>query len=416
MKSVADRRNYAWSMVAMLWVVALLNYLDRLLISSMHDPIKASIPMTEAQFGLLTSAFLWVYGVLSPLGGYVADQFGRKWVIVFSLFVWSALTLWTGYVTSFNEMIIVRALMGISEACYIPAALALITDYHKNKTRSLAIGIHMSGLYAGMALGGIGGYIAEWFGWRYGFHLFGAMGILYAFVLLYFVKDAPTVPETEQKSVRLNSAGEKVNISDSLKKLFGTYSFYILLLYNSVIGMAFWLIYTWLPTFLRENFNLKLGQAGVSATGYIQIASFLGVIVGGFLADRWSKSNNRARIVLPVVGFTIGAPFLFLLATTQVFLLAILGMIIFGLARGFHDSNLMPILCQVIDHRYRATGYGFLNLFSTLVGGISIYWGGILKDNHVNLALIFQISAATLLFSSWLLLLVKIRSNGSVDS
>ena len=172
--------QYAWVVVGLLWVVALLNYLDRLMITTMRDPIKQSISMTEAQFGLLTAVFLWVYGALSPLGGYLADRFSRRIVIMVSLFVWSAVTWWTGHVETFNQLLAARALMGVSEACYIPAALALIADYHRGSTRSLATGLHMSGVYAGAALGGVGGYIAEGFGWRFGFNLFGLIGVAYA--------------------------------------------------------------------------------------------------------------------------------------------------------------------------------------------------------------------------------------------
>ena len=153
--------HYAWIGVGLLWVVALLNYLDRLMITTMRDPIKQSIAMNEAQFGLLTAVFLWVYGALSPLGGYLADRFSRRIVIMVSLFVWSAVTWWTGHVKTFEQLLTARALMGVSEACYIPAALALIADYHRGSTRSLATGLHMSGVYAGAALGGVGGYIAE---------------------------------------------------------------------------------------------------------------------------------------------------------------------------------------------------------------------------------------------------------------
>ena len=405
--------RYAWMLVAMLWVVAMLNYLDRLLITSMRDPIKDSIAMTDAQFGLLTSVFLWVYGIVSPLGGYVADQYSRKKVIVFSLFVWSGVTLWTGYVTSFGEMLAARAVMGISEACYIPAALALITDYHRGPTRSLATGLHVSGLYAGMALGGVGGYIAELWGWRYGFQTFGLVGIVYAFVLMIFIRNPKPgeIADSEPDESPGNPAEvlEQVNFIDSLKKLFGTFSFFILLVYNGVIGMAFWLIYGWLPTYLKEHFNLNLGEAGISATSYIQVACFIGVVVGGILADRWSRTNNRGRLYMPIIGFTLGAPFLFLMSSTAVFGVAILGMVVFGLSRGFHDANLMPVLCQVIDKRYRATGYGFLNFFSTIIGGLTIYIGGVLKDQNVSLSVIFQISAVTLLLSAWLLSAVKIK-------
>jgi predicted MFS family arabinose efflux permease len=177
-KSNSVTSSYPWLLVAMLWVVAFLNYIDRILITSMRDPLVAEFSLTDAQFGLLTSAFLWSYGILSPLGGFLADKYSRRKVIVFSVLIWSAVTLWTGLTTTFSEMLVARILMGISEACYIPAALALITDYHRTRTRSLATGLHMSGLYAGLALGGIGGYIAEWWGWRSGFQFFGAFGIL----------------------------------------------------------------------------------------------------------------------------------------------------------------------------------------------------------------------------------------------
>ena len=402
--------RYAWIVVGLLWVVAMLNYLDRLLIASMHDPIKESIAMTEAQFGLLTSVFLWVYGFLSPFGGYVADKWSRKWVIVFSVLVWSVVTFWTGTVSSFTEMLIARAIMGISEACYIPAALALITDYHKGKTRSLATGLHISGLYAGMALGGVGGFIAQYWGWRYGFHVFGAFGIFYALILMYTLKDAPAdliVSDTINTAEKQVDNHQDVTFLESIKNLFSLRSFWILIFYNCILGMSFWLINAWLPTFLKEHFNLKLGEAGISATGYIQVASFVGVLVGGILADRWARTNKRGRILIPVIGFTFGGPFLFLMASTNVFLFAIAGMVIFGLSRGFHDSNLMPILCQVVDKRFRATGYGFLNFLSTIVGGIMIYIGGVLKDANISLSLVFQISAVGILIASWTLLMVK---------
>ena len=413
-KNKFNIKHYAWVVVGLLWVVALLNYLDRLLIASMRDPIKESITMTDAQFGLLTSVFLWVYGILSPFGGYFADKYSRKKVIVLSLLVWSGVTLWTGFVSSFPEMLIARGIMGISEACYIPAAVALITEYHKGKTRSLATGLHISGLYAGMALGGVGGYIADIWGWRYGFHLFGGIGLIYAAIMFFILKDFPKDgAETEDVVINENKIihENKISVIDSLKNLFGTGSYWILLFYNGAIGMSFWVIYSWLPTYLKDHFNLKLGEAGVSATSFIQVASFIGVIIGGIIADRWSRKNIRGRLFVPVIGFSIGAPFLFIMASTSIFGLAIFGMIIFGLARGFHDSNLMPIMCQVIDKRYRATGYGFLNFFSTIIGGIMVYVGGALKDANVSLSVTFQFSAIILLISSWSLLAVKPKTD-----
>ena len=409
------RISYPWILVGMLWVVALLNYLDRILITSMRDPIVADFALTDAQFGLLTSVFLWSYGILSPFGGFFADKYSRKKVIVFSVLIWSAVTLWTGFVSSFEEMLAARVLMGISEACYIPAALALITDYHKGKTRSLATGLHMSGLYTGLALGGVGGFIAELWGWRYGFQVFGLFGILYSFVLLYLLRDFSGAEEknTPQEAPE---AAEQLSLSNSFKVLFSERSFYILLFYFSILGMVNWLVYGWLPTFFKDHFNLALGEAGISATSYIQVGSFIGVIIGGILADRWSRKNEKGRLYMVVVGFMLGAPFLFLMASTDVFAIAIVAMLIFGLARGFNDSNLMPILRQLVDTRYIATGYGFLNFLSTIIGGLMVYVGGALKDAKVDLSIVYQVAAVAMFLATLSLLAIRIKKSVSTPA
>ena len=403
---------YPWMVVGILWIVSLLNYLDRLLIASMREPIKESIPMSDAQFGLLTTLFLLVYGFLSPFGGYFADRYSRKMVIVISLFVWSGVTLWTGFVTTFPEMLTARAIMGISEACYIPAAVAMIIDYHKGPTRSLASGILMSGLYAGMALGGAGGYIAEIWGWRFGFHLFGIIGLVYAGLLFFILKDAPKEPTgtgllQDKKAEKRDDP--KIPISELLRSLFASFSYRIILIYGSLLGMTFWVIYAWLPTYFKDGFNLSLGAAGISATAFIQAASFIGVIAGGIIADRWSGKNVKGRVYIMAIGFIVGGPFLFLMSSTLVFGIAIASIIIFGLAKGFHDANFMPVIAQVVDQRYRATGYGIMSFFSVIAGGIMIYIGGVLKDAGISLSLVFQISAVGVLLSGLILLLIRPR-------
>lgn len=400
--------SFPWIIVAVLWVVAFLNYLDRILITSMRDPIVNEFGLTDAQFGLLTSVFLWSYGFLSPLGGYLADRYSRKKVIVFSVFIWSAVTLWTGFTASFAEMIVARIFMGISEACYIPAALALITDYHKGRTRSLATGLHMSGLYAGLALGGIGGYIADLWGWRYGFQIFGAFGVLYSFLLLYVLKDYKNTPEEDEVN-EAQGIEPGLSLSQTFKMLFSKTAYIILLIYFCVLGMVNWLVNGWLPTFLKEHFNLNLGEAGMSATGYIQIGSFIGVVLGGIWADRWARSNVKGRVYVVIIGFSIGAPVLFLMSATSVFGIAILAMMVFGLARGFNDANLMPIMRQIVDGRYAATAYGFLNFLSTIVGGIMVYVGGALKDADIGLAIVYQVCAVIMILATFTLFALKLK-------
>jgi MFS family permease len=398
----------AWFVVGLLWFVALLNYLDRMMITTMRDPIKESIAMTDAQFGLLTAVFLWIYGALSPLGGYLADRFSRRWVILWSLGVWSAVTWLTGQVRNFEELLVARAVMGISEACYIPAALALITDYHRGRTRSLAAGLHMSGIYAGAALGGLGGFLAEDYGWRASFAIFGAIGIGYAVVVGLFLKDAP-----EEGSKHPAVPVAVPSLAAAGPALFGVRAFWILLCLNVFYGMTNWGISAWLPTYLLEHFHLGLGAAGMSATGYIQLASLIGVLAGGGLADRWSRTSSRARALVPALSFCFAGPFLYLSAVTEMLPVAIFGLCIYGLSRGAFDANHMPVLRQIIDQRFSATGYGFLNFMSCAAGGVMIYLGGQLKDAQVDLSNVFQLAAAGLLTVGLLLLALKPRAQNT---
>lgn len=408
---VSALKNYAWMVVGLLWFVALLNYLDRLMITTMRDPIKASIPMSDAQFGLLTSVFLWVYAVVSPLGGYLADRFSRRGTILGSLAVWSAMTWLTAHVHTFGQLLAVRALMGISEACYVPAALALIADYHRGSTRSLATGVHMSGIYAGAALGGVGGWLAQHVSWRFGFSLFGAIGVGYAVLLFFTLRNAPRCEgEAEGNGHRAAAAGDSgLTVAAALRALFSQTAFLVLLGLNALVGVANWGINGWLPTYLKEHFHLGLGAAGLSATVYIQLASLAGVLIGGAWADRWSRVNPRGRALVPALGYLAAGPFLFLTATTPLLPLAIIGMVMFGLGRGFFDANHMPILRSVVDQRYSATGYGVLNFISCLAGGVMVYVGGWLMDKQVDLNKVFQLSAFGLVVVGVMLLFVKRR-------
>jgi sugar phosphate permease len=269
----------------------------------------------------------------------------------------------------------------------------------------------MSGLYAGQALGGVGGYISVIWGWRYGFQLIGLFGVIYGLVLIYFLRDNKRSELTDVAEVENNPKVEekRLGLFQTIRMLVSEKSFLVLLFYFCVLGIVNWMIYGWLPTFLKEHFTLDIGKAGLSATGYVQIGSFVGVLLGGILADRWYRSNKRSRIYLIIIGFSLGAPFLFLMASTTIFWIAIVAMMVYGLARGVNDSNLMPVLCQVVDGKYIATGYGFLNFLSTIIGGVMVYISGRLMDAHISLSIIYQGSAVLMIVAAWSLLRVKVK-------
>src|SRR2546423_8137743 len=236
---------YAWAVVLMLFPVALLNYLDRMMIATMRPSILADITTiaNDERFGFLMAVFMWVYAALSPIGGFLADRFNRRWTVIMSLFVWSVMTWLTGYAQTFTQMALARGVMGVSEAFYMPAALALVADFHPGPTRSRAIGIHMSGVYAGQALGGLGGKIADTSSWRNAFWWFGAAGACYAILLLFALRDCPKPAPTA------TTPEEKVKVGKTLRVLLTTGAFLILVAYFTLQGMPGWAVKNWLPTF-----------------------------------------------------------------------------------------------------------------------------------------------------------------------
>ena len=396
--------GYAWIVVALLWPVAMLNYLDRQMVSSIRASIRADIPSiaNDQDFGTLMAVFMWVYAFLSPVGGFIADKFNRRWMVIGSLFVWSAVTWATGHAQTYSQMLTFRALMGISEAFYIPAALALIADFHTGGTRAKAIGIHQSGIYVGLALGGVGGYIAQTSSWRNCFTWFGAAGVVYAIVLILALRDAPSSNEE-------NHTKKPVKIGETFRALWSQPAFWILVIYFTLPAIAGWVTKNWLPTYLADTFNLKEGPAGLSATGYIQIASFVGVLLGGVVADWWMRRTNRGRVFTSAFGVLLLVPALLGLGYAWSLGAAIAFMILFGIGWGFFDCNNMPILCQIARPEHRATGYGFMNLVSISVGAGATVVLGWMRDHQVNFSVAFAVSAAVALLSVGLVLLVKPR-------
>ena len=365
-----ENKIYPWVVVGLLWFVALLNYLDRQMLSTMKPSMMVDIAeLAKAEnFGRLMAVFLWIYAFMSPISGIIADRLNRKWMIVGSLFVWSGVTLVMGYATTFGQLYVLRAIMGVSEAFYIPAGLSLIVDYHQGKTRSLAVGIHTTGIYLGQAFGGFGAAIASNFSWQWTFHFFGMIGVAYGVVLMLFLKEkkAYTIDHTQKTSIR-----KEFSLAfKGLGILFGNIVFWVLLFYFSAPSFPGWAVKNWLPTLFADTLHLDMSQAGPIATITTALSSFVGVLLGGLISDRWVQKNLNGRIYTGVVGLAFTIPALFLLGYGSGFEFILLGAMLFGLGFGIFDVNNMPILCQFVSPRYRATGYGLMNLVGISAGAV----------------------------------------------
>jgi MFS transporter, ACS family, D-galactonate transporter len=369
---MSNSKQYLWVVVALLWVVALLNYLDRQMLSTMRSSMQLDISELEsaARFGYLMAIFLWIYGLVSPVSGIIADRFNRKWIIVWSLLVWSAVTFAMGFATTFDQLFWLRAVMGVSEALYIPAGLSLIADYHSSKTRSLAVGVHMTGLYMGQALGGFGATIASGFSWQSTFQLFGIIGITYSVILMFVLK------EKDNRETTQEIHNEKAPIFKGLSLLFSNISFWIILLYFAAPSLPGWAVKNWLPTLFSDTLNIGMALAGPISTITIAASSFMGVIAGGILSDQWVQKNIRGRIYTSAIGLSLTIPSLILIGTGHSLFNIIGAAFCFGLGYGMFDANNMPILCQVVPAQQRATAYGLMNMTGVFFGAFITDWLG----------------------------------------
>lgn len=360
---------YPWIVVGLLWVVALLNYMDRQMLSTMRESMQIDIAELESavNFGRLMAIFLWIYGLVSPFAGAVADRVSRKWLIIGSLGVWSAVTLLMGYCTTYNQVFWLRALMGVSEALYIPAGLSLIADYHAGKSRSFAVGIHMTGLYLGQAVGGFGATLAEAFSWQQTFHWFGIIGVAYAVILIFCLhekRQAEPVQET------VSAPSGNIPVLKGFGMIFTNVAFWIILFFFASTSLPGWATKNWLPTLFAESLNVPMSQAGPISTITIAVSSFIGIMIGGPLSDRWVKKNIRGRVYTSAIGLALMIPALLLLGLGHGMAAAVSAGLFFGVGYGMFDTNNMPILCQFVPSRLRATAYGIMNMTGVVAGAV----------------------------------------------
>lgn len=371
--------SYKWLLIGMLWFVCFFNYADRQAIFSVFPLLKDQMHLSNVQLGIIGGAFTWMYAVFGPFAGSLCDRLPRKTLILGALIFWSLITAATSICRDYSQLIAVRVFSGLGEAFYFPAAMSIISDYHGANTRSRAMSWHQSGVYAGTIAGGsLSGFFGQYYSWQSSFVFFGAAGILLATILWGLLKEpARGMSEVAyaEKNAQTESTAPETQRQGGL--LYGLIEVLqnpmALLLIAVFIGANFVAVVflTWMPTFLYNKFHMSLSMAGLNATVYIQIASVLGVISGGILADAFVKKMAGGRMLAQSIGLLIGVPFVFLTGWTTSVAVLIAAMIGFGYFKGFYDANIFASLYDVVPVQLRGAAAGTLNSIGWLGAGFA---------------------------------------------
>jgi MFS family permease len=394
--------TYKWWVVVLLWFVCFFNYADRQAIFSVFELLKSEMHLSDVQLGIVGGSFMWVYAGAGLVAGLIGDRINRKTLIIGGLVFWSLITIATALSTKYSHLVLFRALEGFGEAFYFPASMSMLSDYHSAGTRSRAMSIHQSSVYAGTIAGGsVAGVLGQQYGWRSSFYLFGSLGMLLGVLLFVLLREPARTPSTQPASrepVLPSGQGEgeaAVNLGQpslpgaraqsstgpalrlekealrTVRELFANPMVRILTAVFVGANFVAMIFLTWMPSFLYRKFNLSLAMAGVSATAYLQIASVLGVLSGGVLADKLAKTNRGGRMLTQAIGLTLGVPFIFLAGWTLSVPIVILALTGFGYFKGLYDANIWASLHDVVPPERRASAVGFMNSLGWIGGGVA---------------------------------------------
>jgi MFS family permease len=379
-KTTPSTGNYKWAVVFMLWFICFFNYADRQAIFSVFPTLEKEFGLTGFQKGLVGSSFIWVYVAFAPFAGLIGDKFKRKTLILAGLAFWSLVTGLTGISTAFWHLVTFRALEGFGEAFYFPASMSLISDYHSKETRSRAMSLHQSSVYAGTIGGGaFAGFMAEYYGWRLGFYVFGALGILLSIGLVKFIRE-PLRGASEINAASVEAEQKPLRVKEVLLEILRTPTALALMAVFFCANFVALVFLTWMPSFLNEKFHMNLAMAGLTGTAFLQIASVLGVLTGGALADQLARHKASGRITAQIIGLICGTPFIFLTGWTLSIPVLIIAMTGFGFFKGIYDANIFASLYDVIRPRARATAAGIMISVGWTGGAIAQIATGIASD------------------------------------
>lgn len=403
--TIFKKENYKWEVLLLLWGAFLLNQADRQVFNTVLPAMRDALGLTDTSVGMIATLFNLFYAFLVPVGGWAGDHLSKKWVTTLSILFWSVATMFTGLATGFVWLVVLRSVAtGGGEAFFGPANYSMIAEYHTD-TRARAMSVHQTAYYVGVIMAGwLAGFIADRFGWQYSFIIFGAAGVLWAFLMVIRLKDRQDAPEEKPVS----EVQQKPGFFEGFKVVFTTPT--ALMLTVGFSGLIFVLTgyLTWMPTYLHENFGQSLAAAGFNAVFYTHVAAFAGVLAAGSLSDRLGGRNPGARMVLQAAGLLAGVPFLLMFGACNAVWLVYLGLAGFGFCRAFFDANTYTVLYDVTSSRLHASCSSVMIMIGFGVGALApVILGAIKRSAGLDFA--FVCLAAVWLVCGLMMLAVALK-------
>lgn len=400
--------NYKWEVLVLLWIAFFVNQADRQVFNVVLPLIKEDLALSDVQIGTIATAFNLVYALLVPMAGYIGDLFSRKWIVSLSILFWSVATMFTGLSNGMIMLIVMRSVAtGGGEAFFGPSNYALLASYHNRETRSFAMSIHQTSYYVGVILSGfVAGYIGQHYGWRSAFLVFGAVGVIHAVVMIFRLRDKKEEGvevrseggrvKTENENLKSDEVKkEKISLFEGFRVLFTTPT--AIMLTVGFSGLIFVLTgyLTWMPTYLFEEFNMSLAEAGFHSMFYTHLFAFFGVMIAGKLSDKLAGKNPANRILLQAGGLLFAVPFIILMGNSGTLAAIYIGFAGFGFARAFFDANTYTVLYDVIPEKYHSSASGVMIMLGFAVGSLSPLILGLMKP---VLGLSFSISSLAVIW------------------
>ena len=402
--------NYKWRALALLWVAFFLQQGTRQIFGATLTSIQGSLGASAAAIGAVATVFTFAYGLSVPFAGAAADLFNRKWMVVSGVFVFCLGIFASGFVASLGLMVVSYGILnGFGQSFYYPSATSIVGELHK-ETRATALSILQMGLYAGIiGCSAASGWLAESGaeGWRVPFKVFGGIGILWAVVMAFGLRNGEWGTgngesgtgngEWEFKEFHSPTQDSNSNSKPTLKEAFKVFvGNPSALLLAAGLGMMIYVdvgFKTWMPSHLSESFGVAKGSAALNAVLWHYIGAFVGVTLGGRISDKLVKARPSVRMETNIAGLALAVPFIVWMAYAPSLLSCGVAMAFFGVFRGVYDSNLMASLFDIIPQRYHASGAGLMLSCAFVFGSTSPVVLGLVKDAFSSTAALASLAA-----------------------